>query len=393
LAGYRVAGKLILAALSGEVVLKSPRTRPRFETRLLQNIARALARWGAACNAGISEARILVYCREEAELEKAMDALLHVFGVHAAAIAYKVEFSTLEDLASAVEEVAASWVRGKTFAVRARRSGREPFTSLDVARIVGAKLKPYSAGVNLSNPQVEVHVEVRGSIAYIHKGMVRGAGGLPIGVEGRALVLFSGGLDSPVAAWFAAKRGIEVDFLHFILASPQSARDAERVARKLASLWLHAYTPKLILSDFRPVTAVIASNVRKGYEQVVLRVAMYYAADIIASKIGGYDALVTGESIGQVSSQTLKNIAAIESTYKPRLPLLRPLAGMDKEEIVGKCRGIGVYDEASKTKEYCRLARGPAVTRADPRVVEEEFSKIRSTVEEAALNFTIKSLD
>ncbi len=379
--GYKVKGKVIVAALSGEVVLKSPRTRPRFEARLVSNIRDAFRRRSiTGCNPLIRDARLLVECGDESVLEHALNVLLHVFGVHAAAIAYRVEYEDLDSLARAVEEIAAEWVKGRRFAVRARRSGREPFTSLDIARIVGARLKPYSAGVDLEEPEVEVHVEVRGNIAYVHKGMRRGAAGLPVGVEGRVLALFSGGLDSPVAVWYAAKRGAEVDMLHLILASPASENDARRVAGVLVENWLYGYKPRLLVVDFRAVTAAIAERVRRGYEQVVLRTAMYYAASLVAER-EGYDAIVTGESLGQVSSQTLKNLKAIEAVYRPRVPLLRPLIGMDKEEIVSKGREIGVYEEAAKTKEYCRLMRDYAVTRADPKVLAEEFDKVRSTVE------------
>jgi thiamine biosynthesis protein ThiI len=390
--GYKILGKLILAALSGEIVLKSPRTRPRFEHRLLRNLSDAFQRNSLNdCRPYIREARIIVECSDESLLEKALEVMCRVFGVHAAAVAVAVQYRDLESLAAAVERVAADWVKGKLFAVRARRSGREPFTSLDVARIVGARLKPYSSGVNLENPEAEVYVEVRGSTAYVHKGMLKGPGGLPIGVEGRVLALFSGGLDSPVAVWYAARRGAEVDMLHLILANPASLSDAKRVATVLAKRWLYGYKPKLAYVDFRLVTSAIAEKVRRGYEQVVLRTAMYYAADLVGER-EGYDAIVTGESIGQVSSQTLKNIKAIERVYKPRLPLLRPLAGMDKEEIVSRGREIGVYEEAAKTKEYCKLMRDYAVTRADPKILEEEFAKVKEYVEESVKTLKIIEL-
>ncbi|ABM80426.1 tRNA uracil 4-sulfurtransferase ThiI [Hyperthermus butylicus] len=382
--------KLVLAALSGEIVLKSERTRPRFEQRLVENIHDALSRNNVSCKSiAIEYARLLV--RDCSDYDKALDTLLRVFGVHGAAIAYSFKHSgSLDEIAVGVREIAAEWVKGRKFAVRARRSGVEGFTSLDIARRVGAELYPYSAGVDLEKPEVEVYVEVRGRQVYVYQGMRPGPGGLPVGVEGRALVLFSGGLDSPVAAWYTAKRGVEVDLLHFILAVPASARDAERVGRRLAELWLYGYKPKLFLVDFRPVTVTIASNTRRGYEQIVLRLAMYYAAQLIAEK-HGYDAVVTGESIGQVSSQTLKNMKAMAQALPLRLPLIRPLAGMDKEEIVTVCRRIGVYEEAAKTKEYCQIARGLAITRADPKILSEEFEKVKDIVEASLA--TLKTVD
>ncbi len=383
------AERLVLAALSGEIVLKSPRVRPRFERRLRRNLGDALKRFGAEhCKPPrIREARLLIGpCSGDEELDRALEATLHVFGVHGATVAYRYRYSSLDELASWVESIAASWVEGRTFAVRARRSGREPFTSLDMARVIGARLYPYSSGVDLERPQVEVHVEARGGVAYLHRGFRRGPGGLPIGVEGRALALFSGGLDSPLAVWYTAKRGVEVDLLHYVLASSLSIDDALRVALAEARLWLHGYKPRLLIVDFRGVTRLIAARVSQEYRQVVLRAAMIEAAIRLAEQ-HGYDAIATGESLGQVSSQTLANMNAVTRVVRPWIPVLRPLLGMDKEEITSMMRSIGLYEEASRTREYCRLASGPVTTRAKPERLAEEYSKVRNEALNAAENY------
>ncbi|NOZ88407.1 MAG: tRNA sulfurtransferase [Crenarchaeota archaeon] len=376
-------GRVVAASLSGEIVLKGPRTRPRFERRLLRNAAAALERWGlGGCRVRLWETRLLVEgCGEEAA-EAAVDALLHVFGVHAVTVAHVIHYEDIEDLVAKAAAVAAEWVRGRRFAVRARRSGREPFTSLELARRLGAALHPYSAGVDLEEPEVEVYIEARGRVALLHRGWRRGPGGLPIGVEGRVLALFSGGLDSPLAAWMAAKRGAEVDMLHYILATPLSLADALRVARLEARLWLHGYSPTLYAVDFRGVTRAIAARVRPEYRQVVLRLAMYTAAERLA-EAHGYQALVTGESLGQVSSQTLHNIYALAKARPLHVPILRPLIGLDKEEIVEQMRRIGLYDEASRTREYCRLAQGPVTTRADPETLRAEYEKVEDETRRA----------
>jgi thiamine biosynthesis protein ThiI len=384
-AGGAAEELVVLAALSGEIVLKSPRTRPRFERRLVDNAWAALRRRGIGCRRPrIWEARLLVEdCGGPGEYEAAASALLRVFGIHGVAVAYRVRYSGLDELAAIVEEIARDWVRGRRFAVRARRSGREPFTSLDMARVIGARLLSYSAGVDLTRPDVEVHVEARGNVAFIHRGMRRGPGGLPIGVEGRVLALFSGGLDSPLAAWMAAKRGAEVDMLHYVLASPASLHEAAAVAALLAREWLHGYTTRLYALDLRALTRLIAARVRRDYRQVVLRAAMYRIGERLAEALG-YEALVTGESLGQVSSQTLRNLHALHRVVKPALPVLRPLVGMDKEEIVENMRRIGLYEAASRTREYCRLASGPVTTAARPMLLEEEYGKIADVVEELA---------
>jgi len=380
--------RVVLASIAGEIVLKSDRTRPRFERRLVRNIVDAFRREGVECSdVWVEAARLYVSgCRDYAVLEKTVDTLSRVFGIHWATIAYLVRYKSLDDLAERVKEIAGEWVRGKKFAVRARRSGVEEFTSLDAARVIGAALYSLSAGVDLENPEVEVFVEIRGSKAYIYRETRQGPDGLPIGVEGKAIVLFSGGLDSPAAAWMAAKRGIEVDLVHYVLASPLSIVDALRVGKKLARLWLHGYRPRLYVFDFRPVTAAIAGMVDSSYAQIVLRLAMYVVAEKFALAMG-YDAVYTGESVGQVSSQTLKNLYALARAYPLKVPVIRPLAGFDKEEIVSLTRRIGVYEEAARTKEYCQLARGLVTTRADPDKLAREYEKIGRIVELTATRY------
>ena len=384
--------KVFYAALAGEIVLKSNRVRPRFQRRLVENLVAAFRKLGARCSKPrIVQARLISRCENDDHLERAIRAASHTFGIHGSTVAYVVEYRDLKELAEKARLVAAEWVKGKKFAVRAKRSGVEEFTSLDVAREVGSALYDYSAGVDLENPEVEVFVEVRGDKAYIHRGFQPGPGGLPIGIEGRALTLFSGGLDSPVAAWMAAKRGIEVDFLHFVLASPRSTEDARRVAKKLAELWLHGYSPRLYVVDFRAVTEAIRMSVRHDYAQVVLRAAMFRVAEVVAEK-QDYQAIFTGESIGQVSSQTLHNLYALARVVPLQVPLIRPLAGLDKEEIVSLGRRIGVYEEAAKTKEYCRLGSGPVTTRARPETLRAEYEKIRDIAIRATENYYVEEL-
>jgi len=365
---------LFLAALAGEIPLKSRRTRPRFEERLVSNVLSALRREGFGdARAWISGARLFVEAGEGAER-----VIARVFGVYRVArVRCSSEFTSLKELAGLVESCAREWVRGKRFAVRVHRVGDQGFTSIDAAREAGALLKPYSAGVDLENPEVTVFVEVRGWRAYIYSSgdVVEGPGGLPIGVEGRALVLFSGGIDSPVAAWLVAKRGVEVDLLHIVFSSRSSVEVAVEVGRRLARTWLYGYDPKLFVIDLRDLISSARPRLREDYIQVLLRVVMYIAASCLA-RGHGYDAIVTGESIGQTSSQTLHNLRIAEEVAEPSVPILRPLAGFDKEDTVSLSRRIGLYDVSSRAAEFSALARGPVTTRADPRVLRSELEKL-----------------
>lgn len=373
-----------LVTVSGELPLKSSRTRPKFYRKLVENISNALERHGIKLvEHKLLEAKVLVSTDSEA-----LHVLSRVFGVYRAGRVLEYEFKSLEDLAKWVSENTRAVVSGRKFAVRVKRSGDHSFTSIDVAREIGALLKPYSAGVDLENPEVVVEVEVRGSKCYLYVESAKGPGGLPIGVEGSALVLFSGGFDSPVAAWLTAKRGVRVDFLHFYMGSARSTYYAFMVAKELASKWLYGYRPTFILVDFRDVVSELVKKVEWSYRQVVLRALMYYAGSRLAEK-AGYDAIVTGESIGQASSQTLKNLKSAELAVNPAVPILRPLLGLDKEEIVELSRKIGLYELSARVAEACAVAPTRVVTSSTPEDVAKYLKDIDVSIVDKAVESAV----
>ncbi len=366
---------LHLISVSGEIPLKSPRTKPRFFKALSRAIDDALRRSGVErFKLWRDGSRVFLQAPTNC-----LQVLARVFGVRRACTAVEVGFKDLNDLSVRVAELLKDAVRGRKFAVRVKRVGKHGFTSIDAARAIGSALYPHSAGVDLSNPEVEVRVEIRGNVAYVIRECVDGPGGLPAGTEGRALTLFSGGFDSPVAAWMAARRGLETHFLHFVLTSPESASQAFEVAGKLSRDWLHGYRPKFIVIDYRRVVEEVVSRVRRDFRQVVLRTIMYVGG-WLATERYGFDILVTGEALGQASSQTLRNLNAVEEVAARVLGrpphLLRPLACMDKEEIISLSRRIGTYDLSAKVAEYCAIAPSRVVTRAKPRELAEEVGKV-----------------
>jgi len=358
-----------IVRLSGEITLKSERTRPIFERTLLKNIEYALRKHGFT-NYKIRTVpgRIFIY-----EAEGAENILTRVFGVHSVSPAVEYMFSDLEDLAAKAEEYFKDFVKGKTFAVRPHRFGSHDFTSMDIAKVVGAKLKPYSKGVDLENPEVEVFIEVRGNRVYFFKEIIKGPMGLPIGTNGYVLALVSGGFDSPVAVWYTWKRGVKVDIVHFDLAGPVQVYHALRVIKKLVDNWCYGYEPKVIIVDFKPIVRLILERIKQSLKQVVLKRLMYRAASLLADRLGA-EALVTGESLGQVSSQTLRSLWVSEKASK--YVILRPLLGFDKEEIIAKSRELGLYDLSSKVKEFCALVRGAVATWPEVEEVDNEETKI-----------------
>lgn len=376
----------ILITVSGEIPIKYSRARRRMYGLLLDAIKKRLEASGSKLvNAKIINAKILV----EAEGEEAvlLETLSKTFGVKYVSVVREIEFSNLEDLSRKARDIVAEKVKARKFAVRVKRRGEHAFTSIDVARAIGAVLLPFSAGVDLENPEVEVKVEISGSVAYIEEKSAKGPGGFPVGSGGKGLVLFSGGYDSPVAAWMAAKRGVLIDFLHFYMGSSHSTANALKVAKKLYLDWLYPYEPRLYVVDLTPGILEITQKVKWSFRQVILRVLMYKIASVVAES-NGYDAIITGESIAQASSQTLRNIASIEKVAKPVIPIIRPLVGMDKEEIIEISRNIGLYEYSSRVTEACAIAPRHVETQARWEDVAEEFSKINAEV----VNKVVKSI-
>ncbi|MEM0355358.1 MAG: tRNA uracil 4-sulfurtransferase ThiI [Desulfurococcaceae archaeon] len=369
---------LFLITLSGEIPLKSRISRNRMLRILVRNIRDALERNGyPEPRFRIVDAKILVEINGDA-----LEILSRVFGIHKVSSVSKIVFRDLSELVEKIVPKYIDLVRDRKFAVRVKRTGKHSFTSMDVEREVGAKLKPYSAGVDLENPDIEVKLEIYGNEAYLIEKDLKGPGGLPLGSEGSALTLFSGGFDSPVAAWLTAKRGVYIDFLHLYMGSAGSTYNAFLVAKKLVEKWLFGYKPRFILIDFSEVVKSILEKIEHRYRQVVLRSLMYITAEKIASKMG-YKAIVTGESIGQASSQTLRNLTAIEVATELHIPILRPLLGFDKEEIIGISRKLGLYELSSRVAEVCILARRGVVTSTKPTVIKELIAQFSNEISKA----------
>lgn len=369
-----------LITVSGELPLKSRRSRPRFYKALIKNISEVLQEYGST-NYSFKIINAKIFLESDIDV---LEDLSKVFGVMKVGEVDSVSFNDLRDLISKVGEQAVSLVSNKKFAIRVKRFGTHEFTSLDVARELGAFLKPYSAGVDLENPEVEIHLEIRGPIAYFYKKLVTGVGGLPIGTEGRALSLFSGGIDSPVATWLAAKRGVKIDFLHFFMGSPSATRLAFTVAKTLTYNWFYGHNPRFYLIDLTHALDYIKTNIEWEFRQVVLRTLMYYLASKIAT--GNYDAVVTGESIGQTSSQTLANLSAAQIVSGLQLPVLRPLAGLDKEEIVSLARKIGTYETSAMVGEPCSIAPSRVRTKVTAEELRSEFMKLPEDLVTKTLN-------
>ena len=374
----------LLIRLAPEITTKARRTRRRFQSRLRRNIADALESGGFAHRIEDRWSRIFV----EVDAREAAERITTVFGISSlSAIEAKVP-ADLQAIVGAGVELYHDRVKGKTYAVDCRRSGVHPFSSRDVNVELGTALNE-GATVNLGNPEVRIEVEVRDEEAYLFSERLPGPGGLPVGVQGTAVCLISGGFDSPAAAWLMLKRGVRLEYVFCNLAGAAYERSVAMVSRILADEWSHGDYPHLHVIDFTETVEQLQERVTPRYWQVVLKRLMYEAAEAVAEKVGG-EAVVTGESLGQVSSQTLGNLHAIDDATS--LPVFRPLLGMDKIEIIALAERIGTAALSARIQEYCAILPTRPVTHSKPAAARDEASKVDADVVRKAVA-SHKSLD
>lgn len=364
--------QLYLVRLSGEITTKAPRTRSRFVRRLAENLADGLRAAGLDFEIDRQWSRIYVAVDERGALpgnHPAGEVIRRTFGVHSYSRVERRPWRDLADVVAAGHEIFAPEVAGKSFAVRARRSGDRrqiPIRSKQVEIELGAALLPHARGVDLDHPEVTASVEVQAGEAYFFRDRVMGPEGLPLGTESRALSLVSGGFDSAVASWMMLRRGVGLDYVFFNLGGTAHELGALRVMKVIASQWSHGDRPRLFSVDFQPVVLALQEGVTPRYWQVVLKRLMLRSAERLARELR-LSALVTGEAIGQVSSQTPQNLAAISRPIE--LPILRPLLAFNKNEIIDRSREIGTYELAAAVDEYCAILPKRPATRASVSAV------------------------
>lgn len=358
---------LLSLSISGELSTKASNTRRQFQRLLRRNLRAALR------DAGF-EAEV-VDRRDRIEINgagpEAAVCLSRVFGVQSVRIAHQLPSSELEDIVAAGRWLFGDQVQGRRFAVRPRRVGstdHAPGIGNRVARALGAALVEAGGRVHLDAPEVTCSVEIRHEDTVLFSNPLPGPGGLPIGSGGRALTLISGGFDSVVAAWKMLRRGLDMDFVLFDLAGAEQVAGVQNV---LAALdregWLAGSRARLFVVDFRPVVAQLRSRLPGPWWQVMIKRLMFTAAEQVAERRHAL-ALISGEAVGQVSSQTLANLGAIEARCS--LPVLRPLAGTNKEEIIALARHIGTHDASAGNVEFCALDGGQPMTRGNREEVD-----------------------
>lgn len=361
----------VILAKCGELVLKGLNRR-NFEAALVKNIRRRLESLG---DFEVSIAQSTIYvepCSQGADMDSAYMILVKVFGIVAVSRATVAEKDIDKIFLEVCRYLGDELSVASSFKVNARRSDKKfPLTSPELGAVLGEKILGKFSGltVNLHDPNVVVNVEIRERGAYIHSGSQRGAGGVPVGTSGRAMVLLSGGIDSPVSAYMMAKRGLSLSFVHFASPPYTSERAREKVVllAKLLSPYVGAH--RLYIVPFTALQEALHDSCKSEYFTVIMRRYMLKIASELAVRERA-EALITGESIAQVASQTLQALVCTDATVD--MPIFRPLIGMDKEEIVKISRLIGTFDTSTMPYEDCCTVFAPRHPCTKPKLVDIE---------------------
>ncbi|MGM9661950.1 MAG: tRNA uracil 4-sulfurtransferase ThiI [Oscillospiraceae bacterium] len=377
--------EIILGKL-GEVALKGL-NRHLFEEKLMTNLRRRLQHDGAF---RITSRQSTIYIEpmdESCDMDAAYAAAKQVFGLAAVSRAMPCEKSKEAILETAKTYLREELAQAKSFKVESKRADKTfPLSSIQLSQWVGGELHEAfpNLTVDVHRPELTVHVEVREREAFVHRPAEAGAGGLPIGMGGIAVSLLSGGIDSPVSSWMIAKRGVSLEMVHFFsppYTSPQAREKVLTLARELTD-WCGRLRVHIV--PFTEVQEEIRRSVPEEYFTLVMRRFMMRIAEAVARKTGA-SALVTGESLGQVASQTIEAIAV--SSDATSYPVLRPLIGMDKTDIVALSRRIGTFDTSILPYEDCCTVFTPRHPRTHPRVDDvralEEKLDVAGLVEKA----------
>jgi len=351
----------------GEIILKGY-NRPVFEDALVTNIRKAIEKEGQV---NITKAQATIYIEpmeSDDQVEGIVAKLKKVFGIVSIVVAYKTEKS-IDGAVNEIKESFDTVLRSaRTFKVEAKRADKKfPLKSPEICAEVGGRLLAayHNLKVDVKNPEVVVHVEMREGFCYVHTGREKGIGGMPTGTNGRAMLLLSGGIDSPVAGYMIAKRGVKLEAVHFF-SYPYTSDRAKDKVMKLAEI-IGEYTAgiKVHVVPFTEIQLEIRDKCPEEHLTLVMRRFMMEIAQRIAEK-RGCQALITGESIGQVASQTMGALGVTDDAVT--MPVFRPLIGMDKEEIVEISRKIDTFETSILPYEDCCTVFTPRHPSTKPKI-------------------------
>ena len=366
--------KEIILIKNGELAQKGL-NRGSFESALMRNLKRRLKPLMKFEMTKSQSTIVIEPLEEDADMDQAAEEVGKVFGIAAYSRAAVCEKEMQTILRTAEEYLGDELDMIRTFKVESRRADKSfPLKSPEISREMGGYLlkRHPNLSVDVHNPDLVVNVEVRQKGAYIHGNQLKGAGGLPVGTSGKAAILISGGLDSPVAAYTMAKRGLVLTGIHFASPPYTSARAEEKVTDLMYEVAEYAGNMKFFIVPFTEIQEHIKDDCPEEMFTVIMRRMMMRVASRIAAE-NDCGALITGESLGQVASQTLDAIRCTDAAAD--LPVLRPLIGTDKIDIVDTSRKIGTYDTSIEPYEDCCTVFTPKHPKLHPSLEKIEAAE------------------
>ena len=375
----------------GEIVLKGL-NRKSFEQKLMSNVRRRLEPVGKF-RVYCLQSTVYVEAEEDgADMDAAFEALKKVFGVIKLSRAAACEKDKDAIAALAIEYLREDMERVRSFKVESKRSDKSfPMTSIELSQYVGGLLaEAYpNVQVDVHEPELTVHLEVRDLAAYVHATPVPGAGGMPVGSNGVAVTLLSGGIDSPVSTYMIAKRGVRLIPVHFFSFPYTSQQAKDKVVELGRQLTEYCGRMTLEVVPFTHIQEEIRDKCPEEYFTLIMRRFMMRIAKRIADA-NGAKAVVTGENLGQVASQTMEAMASTQAVID--MPVLQPLIGMDKEEIVTLARKIGTFETSILPYEDCCTVFTPRHPRTHPKLKDVEAAE--STLDiDALVDEAVKGIE
>lgn len=371
-----------------EISIKSKPVRTRLIKLVRQNIVNvckhhkvpvtALAQWDKVIvNFGNAETTVTK--------EQAVTELSRIPGIHSFMEVNEFPFTTLDELYDVIKDRVGPTIVDKTFAVRIKRKGNHEFNSQQAERVIGGKFKASfpNKGVCLDNPDVMIHIEIENQVAYLSGDKHLGIGGYPVGSQGDVFSLISGGFDSGVSTYNVIHRGCRVNYLFFNMGGTAHEIGVKQESYFIWDRFASSHRVRFVTIPFEPIVGQILERTHHGVRGVILKRMMMRIGSIVAKKFDA-EALVTGESLGQVSSQTLRNLNHIDNVCD--VLLIRPLVTSDKQEIIDKSREIGTIGFAESMPEYCGVISDHPNVCPTASFVEEEEAKMDACLVQNAID-------
>ena len=366
-----------------EISIKSKPVRNRLIRQVRQNLVNVCKHHGISVNAYAQWDKVVAIFDETITKDRAITELSRIPGIHSFMEVNEYPFTTLDSLFDEIKDVVGPSIENKTFAVRVKRKGQHEFNSQMAERVIGGKFKASfpNKGVCLDNPEVLIHIEIENQIAYLSGEKHLGIGGYPVGSQGEVFSLISGGFDSGVSTYDVLHRGCRVNYLFFNMGGTAHEIGVKQESYFLWDRFASSHRVRFVTIPFEPIVGQILERTHHGVRGVILKRMMMRVGSLVAKKFDA-EALVTGESLGQVSSQTLRNLTHIDNVCD--VLLLRPLVTADKQDIIDKSREIGTIGFAESMPEYCGVISDHPNVCPSASFVEEEEAKMDSDLVQKA---------